>query len=154
MHRDANFEELRNYYDDDNVHVLPKANDGKTRDPRACQKAEVSHLYFPTCNNFHEHDLGRVFDDPEDIVHPRPENEMYRKYLAHGYYRDVWIMEDNPSIWPSRYPKEKDQKQQKYGVLDEERTSEMVTKAYRSTALKILQMRHPYSDEHFEEVQL
>ena len=30
----------------------------------------------------------------------------------------------------------------------------MVTKAYRSTALKILQMRHPYSDEHFEEVQL
>mmetsp|Transcript_9348 Transcript_9348/g.21083 ORF Transcript_9348/g.21083 Transcript_9348/m.21083 type:complete len:691 (+) Transcript_9348:93-2165(+) len=155
LSKDASFQELTNYYDDDNVEVLRKANDVKTREPRVCHKPEFSHLYFPNCNIFHEHALGRVFDDPEKIVHPRPENEVYRKYLAHGYYRDVWIMEDPPWIWPSRYRKEKDQtSSQKFGVLDEARTSEMVPKAYRSTALKTLQMKHPFEDQHFEEVQL
>mmetsp|Transcript_21509 Transcript_21509/g.45986 ORF Transcript_21509/g.45986 Transcript_21509/m.45986 type:complete len:496 (-) Transcript_21509:1019-2506(-) len=149
----ASYEEVKTYYDDDNVHVLPKANDGKTRKPRACRKQELSQMYFPNCNAFHEHDLGRPFDDPALFEHPRPENEMYRKYLAHGYYRDVWIMEDGPWIWPDRYPKEKDGVTIKYGVEDEKRTAEMVAKAYRSTALKTLQMKHPYTDEHLEEVQ-
>lgn len=63
-------------------------------------------------------------------------------------------MEDGPWIWPSQYPKEKHQKLKKYGVEDEERTSEMVTKAYRSTALKTFQMKHPFESDHFEEVQL
>ncbi|KAL7540176.1 hypothetical protein ACHAXR_009931 [Thalassiosira sp. AJA248-18] len=155
LHEDATFEELRKYYDDDNVNVVRKANDGVTKEPRACQNAEFSHFYFPTCNNFHERDVGRAYDDPEKLVNQRPENELYVKYLAHGYYRDVWVMEDSPWIWPSRYPKEKHQKSsKKYGVENEERTSELVTKAYRSTAMKTLQMRHPFNDEQFEEVQL
>lgn len=153
--KDASYRELAKYYDDDQVQVLRRANDFKTREPRVCEKPEFSHLYFPNCNHFHEHDLGRVFDDPEVMVNPRPENEVYRKYLAHGFYRDVWIMEDPPHIWPSRYPEEKEQiSAQKYGVLDEARTSEMIPKAYRSTALKTLQMKHPFEAEHFEEVQL
>ena len=152
---DASYEELKNYYNDDSVHVWKKANDGKTRDPRACQDTEVSAYYFPTCNNFHERYVGRLFDDPTTLVNQRPENELYVKYLAHGYYRDVWVLEDSPWIWPTRYPREKEQQSIVYeGILDKDRTSEMVTKAYRSMVLKTLQMRHPFNDEQFEEVQL
>jgi len=160
LNEDATISELNNYFDDDQlVHVWPKANDGKTRKPRACHRVEFSDLYFPTCNNFHERDLGRVYDDPAQMIHPRPENEEYVKYLAHGYYRDVWIMEDNPWLWgPDAYAKEREdaktQQHIKYGVENEERTAEMVVKAYRSTALKTLQMKHPYNPAHWEEVQL
>ena len=145
---------LETYYDDDSVKIFPKSNDYK-KIPRACKKTEFAHNYFPTCNAFHEHDLGRVYDDPKKMIHQRPENEIYKKYLAHGFYRDVWIVEDQPWIWPTRYPKENEQlPSKKFGVEDEARTSEMITKAYRSTALKTFQMKHPFSDEHWEEVQL
>ena len=154
--RDAEYAEVSARYDDDAVQVMAKANDGKTHKPRACREAEVASLYFPTCNDFHEHNLGRVYDDPELMEHVRPENEMYRKYLAHGYYRDVWIMEDNPWIWPARYAEEKEGtvSAENLGVIDEERTAEMIAKAYRSAALKTLQLKHPYTPEHFEEVRI
>ena len=137
LQSDRNVEYLKQYYDDDSINVLQKSNTGDKNAPRACKKPEFALGYYPTCNAFHEHDLGRVYDDPNEMLHPRPENEVYRKYLAHGYYRDVWVMEDNPWIWPDRYPKEKESiPTKKYGVEDEKRTSEMITKAYRSTALK------------------
>ncbi len=88
LYKDAGLKELKSFYDDDSIKVMPRANDGKTPEPRTCQKPEFSQLYFPTCNNFHDRDLGRVHDDPEKMVHPRPENELYVKYLAHGFYRD------------------------------------------------------------------
>ncbi|KAL9182905.1 hypothetical protein ACHAXT_004184 [Thalassiosira profunda] len=156
LRSDYTKDELQKHYDDDTVKILPRANDGKTKEPRACQKAAFSQLYFPTCNDFHERMVGRAFDDPEQLVHPRPEHELYVKYLAHGYYRDVWVVEDSPWIWPDRYPKEKEQMsdKKKYGVEDEERTNEMARKAYRSVVLKTLQMKHPYNPEQFEEVRL
>lgn len=151
----ASYHKLEDFYDDDNIKIFRKGNDLNRKEPRACESPEFSHLYFPTCNHFHElFAPDRVFDDPETMVNPRPENEIYRKYLAHGSYRDVWIMEDPAWIWPTRYRKEKEQTgAQTYGVLNEARTSEMVSKAYRSTALKTLQMKHPFEVDHFQEVQ-
>jgi hypothetical protein len=78
--------------------VWPKTNDGKARKPRLFWKTETSSLYFPTCNNFHENDLGKAYDDPLVLERPRPKNEPYVKYLNHVYYRDVWILEDGPWI--------------------------------------------------------
>jgi len=155
LNDETNQAELTSYYNDDSVTILPKSNDYKKGQPRACKKPEFAYNYFPSCNAFHEHNLGRVYDDPADIVHPRPEHETYKKYLAHGFYRDVWIMEDSPWIWPQQYTKEKEYIQtQTFGVEDEKRTNEMIPKAYRSTALKTFQMKHPFTDEHWEEVQL
>ncbi len=153
---DATFQDVKHFYDDDSISVLPNANEDKKRGPRACLSPEFSSLYFPTCNNFHEQDIGRAYDDPESIARPRPGNEMYIKYLASGYYRDAWLTEDSPWIWPSRYPREKQQQlsSEKYNVLDNEKTNEMVLKGYRSAVLKTLQMVHNFDDESFAEVRL
>ncbi|KAL7544377.1 hypothetical protein ACHAWF_007762, partial [Thalassiosira exigua] len=154
--KDATYAELVAHYDDDEVNVYAEANDPKVRAPRACVSTEFSGYYFPSCNNFHERgDVGRVYDDPAQMIRQRPENEAYVKYLSHGYFRDVWVLEDGPWIWPDRYPKEKDyQPSRTFGVEDEGRTNELVAKAYRSTVLKTFQMKHEFEDDHFEEVQL
>lgn len=147
-------DELTNFYDDDRVHIESKANDGKTYKPRACQEQSWAREYNPTCNAFHQMDLGRPYDDPEKLLKPRPDNELNMNYIDHGYYRDVWITEDNPWLWPDQYRQEKLVPAKKYGVLHEERTSKLVAKAYRSSALKTLQMKHEYDSDSFEEVQL
>jgi len=149
LDEDASYEDLVNYYDDDTIDVRPKANDPKLMEQRACQMPEFDHFYFPTCNDFHERDFGRAFDDPEKVAYPRPENEANIAYLASGFYRDTWILEDSPWIWPSRYPGEEEprkQSQKKYGVSNEERTSEMVAKGYRSAILKTPRMAHSIDD--------
>eukprot|EP00986_Skeletonema_menzelii_P014719 scaffold10060_cov141-Skeletonema_menzelii.AAC.10 len=153
---DASYKDLLNYYDDDNVEVFKRANDGKTEEPRACKTAEFEKFYFPTCNNFHEIDLGRPYDDPEEMQQPRPENQLAKvRYLDHGYYRDVWVVEDNPWIWPTQYATEKDNKpKEALGVSDEKFTADLVTKAYRTMVLKTLRYAHKYKEDSFLEVQL
>jgi serine/threonine protein kinase len=149
LDEDASYSDLVNYYADDTIDVRPKANDPKLMEPRACQMPEFEHFYFPTCNDFHERDFGRAFDDPEKVANPRPENEANIAYLASGFYRDTWILEDSPWVWPSRYPGEEElrkQPQKKYGVSNEERTSEMVAKGYRSAILKTPRMAHSIDD--------
>ena len=147
-------DELTIFYDDDRVHIEPKANDGKTYEPRACQEQSWARDYYPTCNAFHQMDLGRPYDDPDKLLKPRPDNELNMNYIDHGYYRDVWITEDNPWLWPDQYRQEKLVPARTYGVLHEARTSKLVAKAYRSSALKTLQMKHNYDEDSFEEVQL
>eukprot|EP00986_Skeletonema_menzelii_P011420 scaffold5874_cov131-Skeletonema_menzelii.AAC.5 len=154
---DASYNELLKYYDDDdNVEVHQHANDGKTEEPRACRSAEFEKFYFPTCNNFHEIDLGRPYDDPGEMPQPRPENQLAKvRYLGHGYYRDAWVVEDNPWIWPSQYTKEKENKpKEALGVLDEKGTSDLVTKAYRTMVLKTFRYVHEKNEDSFLEVQL
>ena len=152
---DATAKQLKQFYDDDNVYVFPRANDGKTFEPRACRGAEFEKFYFPTCNNFHEFDLGRPYDEPE-ILNPRPENQLANvRYLDHGYYRDVWVVEDNPWIWPTQYKQEKDNKpKQTLGVIDEKGTADLIPKAYRTMVLKTLRYKHKPNFESFEEIQL
>ena len=68
--------------------MFRRANDAKAEEPRACRSAEFENFYFPTCNNFHEIDLGRPYDEPE-MPQPRPENQLAKvRYLGHGYYRE------------------------------------------------------------------
>lgn len=152
----ATYEDLKHYYDDDSINVLPYANEDKKKGPRACISPEFSTLYFPTCNNFHEHGILRAFDDPEITAHPRPGHEIYTKYLASGYYRDAWLTEDSPWIWPNRYAREKQQQlsSEIYDVLDNEKTDEMILKGYRSAVLKTLRLVHNYDDESFHEMRL
>lgn len=153
---DASYLELKHYYDDDHVEVFRRQNDGKTEKPRACREAEFADFYFPTCNDFHEIDVGRPYDDPEEMAKPRPENQLAKvRYLDHGYYRDVWVVEDNPWIWPNQYAKEKDSKpKDKLGVIHEKGTAEMIPKAYRTMVLKTLRYAHKRNQDSFEEVQL
>ena len=149
LDEDASYSDLVNYYGDDSISVKSSANDPELNEPRACQTPEFEHFYFPTCNDFHERDFGRAFDDPEKVTNPRPENEANIAYLASGFYRDTWILEDSPWIWPSRYPGEEElgkQSHKKYGVSNEGRTSEMVAKGYRSAILKTPRMTHSIDD--------
>lgn len=152
----ASFEELRNYYDDDHVHLEQKGNDGVTRQPRACHSAEWSTMYLPTCNAFHEIDMGRIYDDPKEYITPRPENSMIKiTYLNHGFYRDVWWMEESPAIWPEEYPKEKHNfPTETLGVEDEEEARERVVKSYRSAVLKTFRWGQDMGDtENWEMIQ-
>jgi hypothetical protein len=142
----AGYSDLKTYYDDDSISVEAWANDPELAEPRACRMPEFDRFYFPTCNDFHERDFGRAFDDPEIVPHPRPENEVNIAYLASGYYRDTWILEDSPWVWPARYRAAeaigKTSSRRKWGVSNEERTSEMVAKSYRSAILKTPRMKH------------
>eukprot|EP00984_Skeletonema_dohrnii_P034455 scaffold33563_cov137-Skeletonema_dohrnii-CCMP3373.AAC.2 len=153
---DASYRELLHYYDDDRVEVFKRLNDGETVEPRACRGAEFEKFYFPTCNNFHEIDLGRPYDDPEEMPKPRAENQLAKvRYLDHGYYRDVWVVEDNPWIWPTQYIKEKDNKpKEALGVIDEKGTADLVSKAYRTMVLKTLRYQHKLKEDSFAEIQL
>lgn len=152
----ATYQDVKHYYDDDNINVLHDANEDEKEGPRACISPEFSSMYFPTCNNFHEFAVGRAYDDPEKTLKPRPGHEMYVKYLDSGYYRDAWLMEDSPWIWPFRYPREKQQQlsTEKYDILDNERTNELIVKGYRSAVLKTLRTKHSYDDEQFQEMRL
>ena len=152
---DASYYDLKKYYDDDNVEVNRREYD-HTEKPRACRSAEFENFYFPTCNNFHEIDLGRPYDEPEEMPQPRPENQLAKvRYLGHGYYRDAWAVEDNPWIWPSQYATEKDNKpMEALGVNDEKGTADLVTKAYRTMVLKTLRYAHERNEDSFLEVQL
>jgi len=78
----ATFAEVANHYDADAVNVERKADDSKTQEPRACAPTEVSQLYYPSCNAFHERDLGRVRDAPEDV--PRPRQELLQRRVDRG----------------------------------------------------------------------
>lgn len=155
LSKDASYTKIQKFYDDDHVEVLARANDGKTRQPRACRAVEFDTLYFPTCNSFHEIDVGRPYDDPnDDESKPRPVNQLARSHiLSNGYYRDVWVVEDNPWVYPSQYRKEKENRpKEKLGVLNEKSTAELVVKGYRSMVIKTLRYKHKMSDESFDEI--
>jgi hypothetical protein len=151
---DASLLDLRNYYDDDVISVKPKANDPKVLKPRACQEPEFRSYYFPTCNDFHERDMGRAYDDPTVVSNPRPENEVNIRYLASGFYRDTWILEDEPWVLASPYTTEEldEMLHRNYGVSNEERTYEMIARGYRSAILKTPRMAHNIGPGFYDEV--
>jgi hypothetical protein len=96
----ASSAEFADYYDDYSVKLPSKADDGMALIPRACQEPEFKFLYKPTCNDFHEHDWSRAYDDPGTVSNPCSENEVNVAHLGAGFYRDTWILEDSP--WTGR----------------------------------------------------
>lgn len=154
LHHDASFDELRTYYDDDGVTMERKLNDG-TKKPRACQSQSIASMYFPTCNAFHELDLARPYDDPNEYIVPRAENsQVMIKYLSHGYYRDVWTVEENPWLWPTFFEPEEESPDRKFGFLDEERTSHLVRTAYRTAVLKTFRTDRELDQDNWEMIQI
>ena len=156
--KSASSAEFADYYDDYSVNLPSKADDGMAIVPRACQEPEFKFLYKPTCNDFHERDWSRAYDDPETVSNPRSENEVNIAHLGAGFYRDTWILEDSPWIWPSRYQTEKLittqllQQTTNLDVLNVERTAGMIAKAYRSAVVKTPRMAHKIGPEFIEEV--
>mmetsp|Transcript_2823 Transcript_2823/g.5888 ORF Transcript_2823/g.5888 Transcript_2823/m.5888 type:complete len:687 (-) Transcript_2823:20-2080(-) len=154
LRHDATFDELRTYYDDDGVTMQRKLNDG-TKKARACQRQSVTSMYFPTCNAFHEFDLSRPFDDPKEYIVPRPENSQVTvRYLSHGYYRDVWTLEENSWLWPIHLEPEEESPDQKFEVLDEERTARLVRNAYRTSVLKTFRTDREINEDNWEMIQI
>lgn len=165
--------QLSAYFDDDRVRITTYTNDdgedddkdddksvdGKSADTKkvqagACRAMEWEFGYYPTCNEFHTIDVSRPYDDPADTTKPRPENSMMKiSYINHGHYRDVFIIEDNPWIWPSEYKTEHlNRPNVSFGVLDEDKVSERITKAYRSAVLKTFSWERKLDQEHREMV--
>eukprot|EP00804_Cyclotella_cryptica_P029055 CCRYP_005255-RB/>CCRYP_005255-RB protein AED:0.00 eAED:0.00 QI:142/1/1/1/1/1/2/1265/554 len=159
--------QLRKFFDDDRVRITyAKGESGKngvdddesadenTDQTGACRAMEWEYSYYPTCNAFHEIDLARPFDDPLLLTKPRPENSMLKvTYINHGFYRDVFLMEDSPWLWPFEYKNEQSKRPtERYGVLDEDEVTERVAKAYRSAVLKIFNWDRPMDDENREMV--
>lgn len=57
-----------------------------------CRRANWKHLYSPTCNNLHEVDL--MNDYPSGHVRLKDTQELDAFYISHGYYRDVWVLDN------------------------------------------------------------
>lgn len=55
---------------------------------QTCRTPNFEALYFPTCNDFHEFDLTRDYDE-----HISRDLSYYDSYFfGHGYYRDAWML--------------------------------------------------------------
>jgi hypothetical protein len=175
--KNATIQDLMQYYDDDCVTVLPNSmyvnneneNVGETSTeedrnddrPRACQAPEFTTLYFPTCNNFHELAIDRPYDARPILstMNPRPGHEMDTTYLASGFYRDAWLVEDCSWIWlypPYSIEAERQQQQQqrlldeRYDVFDEDLAKYLINKGYQSAVLKTYQTRHDFDYDAFQ----
>ena len=62
-------------------------------------------------------------------------------------------VEDNPWIWPNEYKNEhRNTHNTTYGVLDEDKVAERITKAYRSAVLKTFNWQRALDNEHREMV--
>lgn len=159
--------QLRQFYDDDRVRITyAKGDEGQSGDDNdesadeetvqtgACRAMEWEYSYYPTCNSFHEIDLARPFDDPSLPIKPRPENSMLKvSYISHGFYRDVFLLEDNRWLWPLESKYERSERPtHTYGVIDEDEVAERVAKAYRSAVLKIFNWDRPMDDDNREMV--
>ena len=60
-----------------------------SEDVQECHRLKWVDSHRPTCNHFHEIHLGReTSSDHVDLTQP-----YQRRYLAHGYYRDSWLLE-------------------------------------------------------------
>lgn len=80
---------------------------------------------------------------------------MKINYINHGHYRDVFIVEDNPWIWPKQYKNEHlNRPKASFGVLNEDKVADRITKAYRSAVLKTFNWERKLDDEHREMVNI
>ena len=75
--------------------------------------------------------MGRAHDDPRERPRRawRPGHEARVQYYWSGYYRDTYVPEDSPWIWPDCIGEEAPQDARGYDVEWEEWTSELLAKA-------------------------
>jgi hypothetical protein len=65
--------------------------------PQKCRRPAWKQRYYPSCNAFHEKDLGRDYDQTR-AGNVFGNDQFYDSFLInHGYYRDVWVMHQ-PSL--------------------------------------------------------
>lgn len=58
-----------------------------------CRSPNWKHMYNPTCNNLHEVDL--MNDYPSGHVRLKDTQQLDAFYINHGYYRDVWVLDNH-----------------------------------------------------------
>ncbi|KAL7541491.1 hypothetical protein ACHAXR_011293 [Thalassiosira sp. AJA248-18] len=92
---------------------------------------------FPNCNILHEFELGQLSGMygravREKLRKPEGDGEELVKYLAHGYWRDVWLVSKAAGAFDSSY---KDAS----SALDEE-----------ITVLKTLRYKHDFTDRNYD----
>ena len=66
-------------------------DDDEVLDPK-CRRPEWWSGYYPTCNNFHQYDLAVKYDED---VRGAEYHEYDSAYIAHGYFREVWLIENH-----------------------------------------------------------
>jgi hypothetical protein len=66
-------------------------DDDEVLDPE-CRRPEWWSGYYPTCNNFHQYDLAVKYDEG---VRGAEFHEYDSAYVAHGYFREVWLVENH-----------------------------------------------------------
>ena len=57
-----------------------------------CRRPEWWSGYYPTCNNFHQYDLALKYDEG---IRGAEFHEYDSAYIAHGYFREVWLVENH-----------------------------------------------------------
>ena len=57
-----------------------------------CRRPKWWSGYYPTCNNFHQYDLTLKYDEN---IRGAEFHEYDSAYIAHGYFREVWLVENH-----------------------------------------------------------
>lgn len=91
---------------------------------------------FPNCNVIHEYELGQLSGMYGRAVRKKlnkreGEGDELVKYLAHGYWRDVWLVSKTSGSFDTEYDGESE--------FDEE-----------ITVLKTLRFRHDFTDRNYD----
>jgi len=131
--------------DDDYIERVEKVKNSKKyartgREPLEDDKCKPRHEWqkgaFPNCNVLHEYELGALSGMFGRAVRKKlhkleGDGDELVKYLAHGYWRDVWLVSKGSGSFETEYDKESD--------YDEE-----------ITVLKTLRYRHDFTDRNYD----
>ena len=131
--------------DDEYIERVEKVKNSKKyartgREPLEDDKCKPQHEWqkgaFPNCNVLHEYELGALSGMFGRAVRKKlhkleGDGDELVKYLAHGYWRDVWLVSKGSGSFETEYDKESD--------YDEE-----------ITVLKTLRYRHDFTDRNYD----
>ena len=131
--------------DDEYIERVEKVKNSKKyartgREPLEDDKCKPRHEWqkgaFPNCNVLHEYELGALSGMFGRAVRKKlhkleGDGDELVKYLAHGYWRDVWLVSKGSGSFETEYDKESD--------YDEE-----------ITVLKTLRYRHDFTDRNYD----
>ena len=113
------------------------------REPLEDKECKPRHKWqegaFPNCNVLHEYELGKlsgVFGRAlrKKLKKNEGDGDELVKYLAHGYWRDVWLLSKASGSFETKYHDRDDSSE-----FDEE-----------ITVLKTLRYRHDFTDRNYD----
>eukprot|EP00536_Pseudo-nitzschia_multiseries_P002046 jgi/Psemu1/283451/fgenesh1_pg.27_\ len=80
------------FHDDDHhVHSYDMYPEELEDEEDSCWFVNWAKKYYPQCNGFHEITLNREYDS-ERAKRPGYDYPFDNFYISHGYYRDVWVI--------------------------------------------------------------